>query len=57
MAMRQVYSDKVWKAIRELWEVSPKTTSLKMILEQVGDALGQKLPAEAVVYRRLKRER
>jgi hypothetical protein len=50
------YDAKVWKSIKELWEVSPKTTGLRSILEQVSSMLDCEVPRYQTVSTRMKEE-
>ena len=51
------YPKETWKAIKELWEVSPKTTSMREILEQVAECLDCSTPNAQTVADRIKREK
>lgn len=51
------YPDKVWKAIKRLWEVSPKATSLQTILNQVAETLECEVPSVQAVTVKIKREK
>jgi len=50
------YDEKVWRMIRELWEVSPKSTSVQSILNQVSDLLGCDVPSAPTVHVKMKKE-
>ncbi|MEC7120785.1 MAG: hypothetical protein VXW65_12905 [Pseudomonadota bacterium] len=51
------YDPEVWKMIREVWEVSPLSTSWKTILEQVAEALNTAVPSIPTVTRKQAREK
>lgn len=51
------YPDKVWAAIKKLWEVSPKATSLQTILNQAAETLECDVPSIPTVHTRIKREK
>ena len=50
------YDEKVWRMIRELWEVSPKSTSVQSILNQVSDLLSCDVPSAPTVHVKMKKE-
>ena len=50
------YDEKVWRMIRELWEVSPKSTSVQSILNQVSDLLCCDVPSAPTVHVKMKKE-
>lgn len=50
------YDEKVWRMIRELWEVSPKSDSVQSILNQVADLLGCDVPSAPTVHVKMKKE-
>jgi len=51
------YDDSVWKALKKIWEVSPKSTSLETILKQVSESLQCDVPTIATLSRRIKSEK
>lgn len=51
------YDPEVWKMIREVWEVSPISTSWKTILEQVAEELNTAVPSIPTVTRKQAREK
>ena len=50
------YDEKVWRMIRELWEVSPKSTSVQSILNQVSDLFCCDVPSAPTVHVKMKKE-
>ena len=50
------YDEKVWRMIRELWEVSPKSASVQSILNQVSDLLSCDVPSAPTVHVKMKKE-
>jgi hypothetical protein len=50
------YDSKVWAAIRELWEISPRSTSWKTILEHVAQEMNTEVPHVSAVTRKQARE-
>ena len=50
------YDEKVWRMIRELWEVSPKSASVQSILNQVSDLLCCDVPSAPTVHVKMKKE-
>lgn len=55
--MTTSYDPKVWTMIREVWEVSPISTSWKTILEQVATELSTAVPSIPTVTRKQAREK
>ena len=51
------YSDEVWAAIKKLWEVSPKATSLQTILQQVAESLQCDVPSAGGISKKINREK
>lgn len=51
------YPDEVWRAIKKLWEVSPKATSLITVLNQVAENLQCDVPSIATLSKRIKTEK
>ena len=51
------YPDKVWAAIKKLWEVSPKATSLQTILNQVAETLECDVPQKAALSKKIINEK
>lgn len=51
------YPDEVWRAIKKLWEVSPKATSLQTILNQVAETLECEVPSRQSAEAKIKREK
>ena len=51
------YPDKVWAAIKRLWEVSPKATRLQTILNQVAETLECEVPSRQSAESKIKREK
>ena len=51
------YSDEVWAAIKKLWEVSPKATSLQTILQQVAESLQCDVPSVGGISKKINREK
>jgi len=55
--MAASYPDEVWKAIQDLWSVSEKKVSWRIILEQVADALNCDVPSIKSASQKCERER
>ena len=55
--MSTSYDPAVWKMIREIWEVSPLSTSWKTILDQVAETLSTAVPSIPTVTRKQAREK
>lgn len=51
------YPDKVWAAIKKLWEVSPKATSLQTILNQVAETLECDVPQKSALSKKIINEK
>lgn len=51
------YDDSVWKALKKIWEVSPKSTSLITVLNQVAENLQCDVPSIATLSKRIKTEK
>ena len=55
--MAASYDPQVWKMIKEVWELSPLSTSWKTILEQVAETLSTPVPSIPTVTRKMQREK